>query len=110
MICERRFILPSMKLCPLWEGICQNRMDGLVIRVDSFEHKAIHDQSYYFELLIKSTDEKYSSNMPYLQHSDILARFEAIELSGEKNSSKMHFYRSYMGKSLQSGLSAFTSC
>lgn len=72
--------------------------------IPSFQHQVVHDQSYYFELLIKSTPEGYASRMPYLQHEDILHRFEGIQISGQQHSTKMHFYRSYMGKIIQNGV------
>jgi hypothetical protein len=73
-------------------------------RVPSFQSQAVNNQEYYFELLIKSTNKSYSSNMPYLLHADILCRYEAIELNSAPHSQKIHYYRSFIGKKLQNGV------
>jgi hypothetical protein len=71
--------------------------------VEPFKHYQKMREGYYFELLIKSTDSHYSSNMPYLMHDDILYRHEAIQLTSAAHSQKIHYYRAFMGKVLKNG-------
>lgn len=69
-----------------------------------FTHHLTNNQDYYFELFIKSTDKNYSSHMPYLPHDDVLFRQEVTALEGEKNSQKLHYFRTFMGKNLENGV------
>lgn len=65
-------------------------------------HYQVLNEPYYFEMLIKSTNATYSSNMPYLLHPDVLYRHDAMALD-EKGSKKLNYYRAFMGKQLQNG-------
>ena len=58
-----------------------------------FNHYLINNQDYYFELFIKLTDKNFSSHMPYLAHDDVLFRQEVTALQGQKNSQKLHYFR-----------------
>lgn len=69
-----------------------------------FTHHLTNNQDYYFELFIKSTDKDYSSHMPYLPHDDVLFRQEVTALEGAKNSQKLHYFRTFMGKNLENGV------
>ena len=69
-----------------------------------FNHYLINNQDYYFELFIKLTDKNFSSHMPYLAHDDVLFRQEVTALQGQKNSQKLHYFRTFMGKNLQNGV------
>ncbi len=71
--------------------------------VDSFKSLSVKNQSYYFELLIKSSNKKYSSNMPYLPHDDVLLRHDAIALTSAPHSQKINYYRAFVGKVLKNG-------
>lgn len=71
--------------------------------VTPFTNHSVANQDYYFELFIKSTDKNYSSHMPYLPHDDLLLRQEVTALEGQKNSQKLHYFRTFMGKKLQNG-------
>lgn len=72
--------------------------------IKPFTHYLKNNQDYYFELFIKSTDKNYSSHMPYLPHDDVLFRQETLALEGEKNSQKLHYFRTFMGKILKNGV------
>ena len=73
------------------------------VSVAPFTHHLVDNQDYYFELFIKSTDKNYSSHMPYLPHDDLLFRQEVTALEGQKNSQKLHYFRTFMGKNLENG-------
>ncbi len=71
--------------------------------VDPFQSLSVKNKSYYFELLIKSTNKKYSSNMPYVAHDDVLLRHDAIALTSTPHSQKNNYYRAFVGKVLKNG-------
>lgn len=59
---------------------------------------------YYAEMFIKTTDNKYSNHMPYLEHDDVLSQIDKLNLSpDDKNSNHCDIYRIYMGKDLSAG-------
>ncbi len=77
--------------------------------VTPFTHYSVSNQDYYFELFIKSTDRDYSSHMPYVPHDNLLFRQEVTALEGQKSSQKLHYFRSFMGKTLQDGAYVHTA-
>lgn len=64
-------------------------------------YTSLHRQ-YYFEMIIRSSSKTYSNRMPYLTHSDALARKECIQLQ-TKNSTQHDYYRAYCGKNMVNG-------
>lgn len=61
------------------------------------------NKPYYFELLIKSSPKKYSSNMPYLPHDDVLLRYDAISLPSQNHPNRVYYFRSCVAKQLIAG-------
>ncbi len=70
--------------------------------VEPFGNYSVHSKEYYFEMTINDSDKEPSNHLPYVNSSALYVQ-DCIQLPKEKHSTKMNYFRTYIGKSLQDG-------
>lgn len=62
----------------------------------------ISNKEYYFEMSLHANNNKPTNHLPYV-NTDALYIQDCIQLPADKNSTKVNYFRVYMGKELKQG-------
>lgn len=84
-------------------GACFPKADGSSSsKVLPLAQHVVHNKEYYFEMTINPETKKPGYHFPY-DSSGVLYVQDCIQLPKDKHSTKMNYFRSYVGKVLRDG-------